>query len=180
MQWEVVIGLETHAQLTTASKIFSSSSTAFGAEPNSQANVLDLADSEVPILIVSALGDQASIRASLMAGASGFISKQAEPAQLIEAVQAEYVARYGGPDEPAHVVRAHAVAHGDLLGDPVPGLPPGYRAVTVPASLGTGDPACYRHDPTVPSDCAAAQGSGSVTVATAESTRPAGLRIVAA
>jgi two-component system nitrate/nitrite response regulator NarL len=52
------------------------------------ANVLDLADSEVPILIVSALGDQASIRASLMAGASGFISKQAEPEQLIEAVQA--------------------------------------------------------------------------------------------
>ena len=43
MQWEVVIGLETHAQLTTASKIFSGSSTAFGAEPNSQANVLDLA-----------------------------------------------------------------------------------------------------------------------------------------
>lgn len=52
------------------------------------ANVLELADSEVPILIVSALGDQASIRASLMAGASGYISKQAEPAQLIEAVQA--------------------------------------------------------------------------------------------
>ena len=42
----------------------------------------------MPILIVSALGDQASIRASLMAGASGFISKQAEPEQLIEAVQA--------------------------------------------------------------------------------------------
>jgi DNA-binding NarL/FixJ family response regulator len=52
------------------------------------ANVLDLAETEVPILIVSALGDQASIRASLMAGASGFISKQAEPEQLIEAVQA--------------------------------------------------------------------------------------------
>ena len=52
------------------------------------ANVLDLAETDVPILIVSALGDQASIRASLMAGASGFISKQAEPEQLIEAVQA--------------------------------------------------------------------------------------------
>jgi hypothetical protein len=80
--------------------------------------------------------------------------------------------RYGGPDEPAHVVRAYAVAHGDLLGDPVPGLPPGYRAVTVPSTLGTGDPACYRHDPTVPSDCAAAHGSGSVTVATAAGTNP--------
>ncbi|MFN6121194.1 MAG: DUF2142 domain-containing protein [Actinomycetes bacterium] len=101
------------------------------------------------------------------------------PALLVAAVLTCWAAatgRYGGPDEPAHVVRAHAVAHGDLLGDPVPGLPPGYRAVTVPASLGTGDPACYRHDPTVPSDCAAAQGSGSgsgsVTVATAAGTNP--------
>ncbi len=42
-QWEVVIGLETHTQLTTASKIFSGSSTAFGAAPNTQANVVDLA-----------------------------------------------------------------------------------------------------------------------------------------
>jgi aspartyl-tRNA(Asn)/glutamyl-tRNA(Gln) amidotransferase subunit B len=43
MQWEVVIGLETHAQLTTHSKIFSGSSTAFGAEPNTQASPVDLA-----------------------------------------------------------------------------------------------------------------------------------------
>ena len=34
MQWEVVIGLETHAQLTTQTKIFSGSPTQFGAEPN--------------------------------------------------------------------------------------------------------------------------------------------------
>ena len=38
MTWEVVIGLETHAQLQTRSKIFSGSSIAFGAEPNLQAN----------------------------------------------------------------------------------------------------------------------------------------------
>ena len=37
MKWEIVIGLETHAQLSTASKIFSGASTAFGAEPNTQA-----------------------------------------------------------------------------------------------------------------------------------------------
>ena len=42
-QWEIVIGLETHTQLTTASKIFSGSSTTFGAEPNTQASVVDLA-----------------------------------------------------------------------------------------------------------------------------------------
>ena len=42
MKWEVVIGLEIHTQLATNSKIFSSSSTAFGAEPNTQANLVDL------------------------------------------------------------------------------------------------------------------------------------------
>ena len=43
MTWEVVIGLETHAQLSTASKIFSGASTAFGAAPNTQASAVDLA-----------------------------------------------------------------------------------------------------------------------------------------
>lgn len=43
MTWETVIGLEIHAQLKTKSKIFSSSSTKFGAEQNTQANVVDLA-----------------------------------------------------------------------------------------------------------------------------------------
>ena len=42
-QWEVVIGIETHAQLATCSKIFSGSSTAFGAEPNVHANAVDVA-----------------------------------------------------------------------------------------------------------------------------------------
>jgi aspartyl-tRNA(Asn)/glutamyl-tRNA(Gln) amidotransferase subunit B len=40
--WEVVIGLEIHAQLATRSKIFSGSATAYGAPPNSQANLVDL------------------------------------------------------------------------------------------------------------------------------------------
>ncbi len=43
MQWETVIGLEIHAQLATQSKIFSGSSTAFGAAPNTQASLVDLA-----------------------------------------------------------------------------------------------------------------------------------------
>ena len=43
MEWEVVIGLETHAQLSTASKIFSAASTAFGAAPNTQASAVDIA-----------------------------------------------------------------------------------------------------------------------------------------
>jgi aspartyl-tRNA(Asn)/glutamyl-tRNA(Gln) amidotransferase subunit B len=42
-QWEAVIGLETHVQLLTQSKIFSPAPTAFGAQPNAQASVIDLA-----------------------------------------------------------------------------------------------------------------------------------------
>jgi aspartyl-tRNA(Asn)/glutamyl-tRNA(Gln) amidotransferase subunit B len=42
MNWETVIGLEIHAQLATKSKIFSSAATAYGAEPNAQANLVDL------------------------------------------------------------------------------------------------------------------------------------------
>ena len=41
--WEIVIGLEVHAQLNTQAKIFSAASTAFGAEPNRQASLVDLA-----------------------------------------------------------------------------------------------------------------------------------------
>ncbi|KPY24629.1 Aspartyl/glutamyl-tRNA amidotransferase subunit B [Pseudomonas syringae pv. papulans] len=42
MQWEVVIGLEIHTQLSTQSKIFSGSATTFGSEPNTQASLVDL------------------------------------------------------------------------------------------------------------------------------------------
>jgi aspartyl-tRNA(Asn)/glutamyl-tRNA(Gln) amidotransferase subunit B len=43
MSWEAVIGLETHAQLSTRSKIFSGAATAFGAAPNTQASAVDIA-----------------------------------------------------------------------------------------------------------------------------------------
>ncbi len=43
MQWEIVIGLEVHTQLSTQSKIFSGASTAYGAKPNTQACLVDLA-----------------------------------------------------------------------------------------------------------------------------------------
>ncbi len=42
-EWEVVIGLEVHAQITTQAKLFSGSATAFGAEPNSQVSFVDAA-----------------------------------------------------------------------------------------------------------------------------------------
>ena len=56
MGWEIVIGLETHAQLNTASKIFSAASTAFGAPPNAQASAIDLAlPGTLPVLNKSAV-----------------------------------------------------------------------------------------------------------------------------
>jgi len=51
MDWEVVIGLETHAQLSTKSKIFSGAAIAYGAAPNSQACLLDLGfPGQLPVL----------------------------------------------------------------------------------------------------------------------------------
>ena len=83
------------------------------------------------------------------------------------------IARYGGPDEPAHVIRAAGAAHGDLVGKPVAGFEPGYRQVTVSASLASGDPACFRHDETITAECAVATHStADVAVATSAGTAP--------
>ena len=63
MSWEVVIGLEIHAQLTTKSKIFSGASTAYGAAPNSQACPIDVGmPGMLPVL------NQAVIGKSIMLG----------------------------------------------------------------------------------------------------------------
>ncbi|WP_456380225.1 Asp-tRNA(Asn)/Glu-tRNA(Gln) amidotransferase subunit GatB [Thiolapillus sp.] len=65
MQWETVIGLEIHAQLTTKSKIFSGASTAFGAEPNTQACLVDLGFPGVlPVL------NEAVVKKSILFGAA--------------------------------------------------------------------------------------------------------------
>ena len=42
-EWEVVIGLEVHAQITAKSKLFSGAAAEFGAEPNSQVSLVDAA-----------------------------------------------------------------------------------------------------------------------------------------
>ena len=68
MQWEVVIGLETHAQLQTQSKIFSGASTRFGAQPNTQACPVDLAlPGVLPVLNRQAV--EHAIRFGLAVGA---------------------------------------------------------------------------------------------------------------
>ncbi len=67
-QWEVVIGLETHTQLQTRSKIFSGASTAFGAAPNAQACAVDLAlPGVLPVLNRAAV--ECAIKFGLAVGA---------------------------------------------------------------------------------------------------------------
>src|ERR1700744_2666610 len=67
-QWEVVIGLETHTQLSTVSKIFSGAATQFGAEPNTQACPVDLAlPGSLPVLNRGAV--ERAIRFGLSIGA---------------------------------------------------------------------------------------------------------------
>jgi len=68
MKWEVVIGLETHAQLSTVSKIFSGASTTFGAAPNTQACGVDIAlPGVLPVLNTGAV--ERAIRFGLAVGA---------------------------------------------------------------------------------------------------------------
>ncbi len=68
-EWETVIGLEIHAQLATRSKIFSGSSTAFGAAPNTQANLVDLGYPGVlPVLNGAAV--RMAVKFGLAVGAS--------------------------------------------------------------------------------------------------------------
>jgi aspartyl-tRNA(Asn)/glutamyl-tRNA(Gln) amidotransferase subunit B len=63
MKWEMVMGLEVHLQLTTQSKIFSSSKTAFGAPPNEQTNPLDVAlPGTLPVL------NEAAVRQAIVFG----------------------------------------------------------------------------------------------------------------
>ncbi len=68
MTWETVIGLEVHVQLSTKSKLFSGTSTQFGAEPNTQANIYDLAlPGTLPVLNEKAL--EMAVRFGLAIGA---------------------------------------------------------------------------------------------------------------
>lgn len=68
MQWEIVIGLEVHTQLSTQSKIFSGASTAYGAPPNTQACVIDLAlPGVLPVLNKGAV--ERAIKLGLSVGA---------------------------------------------------------------------------------------------------------------
>ena len=69
MAWEIVVGLETHTQLLTRSKIFSGASTAFGAAPNTQASAVDIAlPGVLPVLNAKAV--EFAVRLGLSIGAT--------------------------------------------------------------------------------------------------------------
>jgi aspartyl-tRNA(Asn)/glutamyl-tRNA(Gln) amidotransferase subunit B len=69
VSWEIVVGLETHAQLLTKSKIFSGASTEFGAPPNTQASAVDIAlPGVLPVLNRAAL--EHAVRFGLAIGAT--------------------------------------------------------------------------------------------------------------
>ncbi len=120
--WEVVIGFETHAQLSTQSKIFSRAPTAFGAEPNTQASAVDLAlPGTLPVMNRGAV--ERAIRFGLAVGArivprSVFARKNYFYPDLpkgyqisqyeIPVVQGGTVEFYDGQDKKAvRLVRAH-------------------------------------------------------------------------
>ncbi len=67
MAWEIVVGLETHAQLATQSKMFSGAATAFGAPPNSQACAVDIALPGV-LPVVNAAAVEMAVKFGLAVG----------------------------------------------------------------------------------------------------------------
>ena len=92
--YEVVIGIETHAQLSTQSKIFSGSSTRFGAEPNTQASPVDLAlPGTLPVLNRGAV--ERAIRFGLAVGAQGRDAFDLRAQELLLSGPAQ-----GLPDQP--------------------------------------------------------------------------------
>ena len=120
--WEVVIGIETHAQLATRSKIFSGSPTAFGAEPNVQANAIDIAlPGVLPVLNKGAV--ECAIRFGLAVGAeiaprSVFARKnyfypdlpkgyQISQYELPVVVGGQVVIQVGEAVKTVHLTRAH-------------------------------------------------------------------------
>ena len=122
MEWEIVIGLETHAQLSTESKIFSGAATAFGAPPNTQACAVDVAlPGVLPVLNVGAV--ERAIRFGIAVGAtinrrSVFARKnyfypdlpkgyQISQYELPVVQGGSVVARVGDKMKTVHLTRAH-------------------------------------------------------------------------
>lgn len=141
MEWEVVIGLETHTQLKTQSKIFSGSSIAFGAEPNTQANVVDIAlPGVLPVLNHEAV--QCAIRFGLAVGAeiaprSVFARKnyfypdlpkgyQISQFELPVVGKGELTIEVGGEEKTIRITRAHLE---EDAGKSVHGASPGQSGI---------------------------------------------------
>jgi aspartyl-tRNA(Asn)/glutamyl-tRNA(Gln) amidotransferase subunit B len=121
-QWEIVVGIETHAQLSTQSKIFSGAATAFGAAPNTQACAVDIAlPGVLPVLNRGAV--ERAIRFGLAVGGniaprSVFARKNYFYPDLPKGYQisqyelpvisgGEVAIRVGDQEKTVHLTRAH-------------------------------------------------------------------------
>ena len=74
---------------------------------------------------------------------------------IVVATWAVGIPRFASPDEPGHVYKAYATAHGQLLGAAAPGFPNNLREYTGPASLFLPNLSCFIGQPDVPASCAA-------------------------
>ncbi len=106
MSWETVIGLEIHAQLSTKSKIFSGSATAYGRAPNTQANLVDLAYPGVlPVLNGEAV--RMAVKFGLAVDAPGRAAFGLRAQELLLSGPAQ-----GLPDQPVRTADGRQGPHG--------------------------------------------------------------------
>ncbi len=85
-----------------------------------------------------------------MRGLAGYVAAML----VVVATWAVGIPRFASPDEPAHIYKAYASAHGQLLGAPAPGFPNNLREYDGPDSIGPTNLQCYNGQPDVPAACA--------------------------
>jgi aspartyl-tRNA(Asn)/glutamyl-tRNA(Gln) amidotransferase subunit B len=116
-RWEIVVGIETHAQLATRSKIFSPASTAFGAAPNTQASAIDIAlPGVLPVLNAAAL--DCAIRFGLAVGGAQVISRRSVFARknyfYPDLPKGYQISQYELPIVTGGTIRFHSPSRGEL------------------------------------------------------------------
>jgi len=70
--------------------------------------------------------------------------------------------RYAAPDEVAHTIKAYGTAHGEAIGEEIPGISPLTRTMRSPANLASAGQACFAFQPQVPASCAPSTTDPSV------------------
>jgi aspartyl-tRNA(Asn)/glutamyl-tRNA(Gln) amidotransferase subunit B len=105
MSWEIVVGIETHTQLLTKSKIFSGASTEFGAAPNTQASAVDIALARHAAGAANHAAIQHAIRFGLAVNGKISPALHFRAQELLLSGSAE-----GLPDQPVRIPVVHRAA----------------------------------------------------------------------